>query len=160
MLEWGKGVSYSRASRPDTANIYSKADVFQIGKCKIVKQSPHDQALVISGGVTLYECLEAVSKLEVDVRVIDLFSVKPVDKKELVKSLGECNNKVLVVEDHFETGGLGDAVRRALMGHRCTFKHHFVGGDLMGGTPKDLYKHSKLDADSLTLLINQLLQDN
>lgn len=82
-------------------------------------------------------------------RVVDLFSIVPVDAEELVRSLGECNNNVMVVEEHFENGGLGDAVRRALTGKQCQFKHKCVRELPFSGTPTDLFKAFRFDAGSI-----------
>lgn len=92
-----------RSSRPDDENLYSSSENFEIGKCKILKQSSEDQCLVVSAGVPLQECLKAVNKLQeenIKVRLIDIFSLSPIDKTELCKSLLECNRKILVVEEH------------------------------------------------------------
>jgi len=80
---------------------------------------------VVSAGATLFECLKAADSLkgEVSVRVIDIFSVNPIDKEELGRSLEECGGRIMVVEDHFEHGGIGDCVRRALNGKQHKFLH-------------------------------------
>jgi len=85
----------------------------------VLRQSDSDQALVVSAGPTLYEALKAIESLKskgVNVRLIDLFSVSPIDRDGLLQSLCASNNKLLVVEDHFQHGGLGDVVNRALAG--------------------------------------------
>mmetsp|Transcript_12680 Transcript_12680/g.27527 ORF Transcript_12680/g.27527 Transcript_12680/m.27527 type:complete len:102 (+) Transcript_12680:1581-1886(+) len=95
----------------------------------------------------------------VHVRVIDLFSVSPVDKVQLLKSTEECHGRVMVIEDHFELGGLGDAVRRALTGHKLhTFNHKFVNSIPFSAKPAHLYKHYRFDALSIAEDVELLLK--
>lgn len=124
----------------------------------MLRKSDNDTVLVVSGGVTLYECLNAAKKLEgeINVRVIDLFSVNPVDKDELNRSLEQCGNRIMVVEDHFEHGGLGDSVRRAICGKQCTFVHKFVDKLPFSAKPNTLYKLFKFDADSIATSLREL----
>ncbi|CAB4066678.1 E2.2.1.1 [Lepeophtheirus salmonis] len=79
----------------------------------LVKQTMSDKVLIIAGGITLQKALEAASELAqsgTNVRVMDIFTVKPVDKEGIIKNATECGNKILTVEDHYPEGGIGDAV--------------------------------------------------
>lgn len=85
----------------------------------MLRQSGEDKVCVVSGGVTLHECLKAADKLKaegVQVRVVDMFCLSPVDREGLRANVKACGSKVLVVEEHFENGGVGDCVRNALTG--------------------------------------------
>lgn len=100
-----KGVCFIRTSRPNTAVLYDNNEAFVIGKGKIVKQSDKDQVLLIGAGVTLYECLNAAAELEkagVHARVIDPFTVKPLDVDLIVENGRACGGRVVVVEDHYQ----------------------------------------------------------
>merc|ERR1719273_2522320 len=100
-----------------TEIIYDNNEVFEIGKAKVLKQSPGDACLVIAAGITLDQALKAVPKLEalgIKVRLMDPFTIKPIDKEAILKHAAECNGKVLVVEDHYSEGGIGDAVLDAV----------------------------------------------
>ena len=111
------GITYTRVSRPNTPVLYPNEEVFSIGKCKIVRESPKDSVLLIGAGVTLYECMKAhdlLSSEGVQVAVIDLFSVKPIDTETLAKHAQRVGGKVLTVEDHYQAGGVGEAVAMAL----------------------------------------------
>jgi transketolase len=113
-----KGVCFIRTSRPNTPVIYENDKVFQAGKCSVVRQSANDNILLIGAGVTLYEALNAadeLSKIGISARVIDPFTIKPLDPAiiEHAKAVG---GRVLTVEDHYPEGGIGEAVASLLSG--------------------------------------------
>lgn len=112
-----KGICFIRTSRPATAVIYKNEEPFVIGKGKVVKSSAKDQVLVIGAGVTLYEALKAadeLSKVGINIRVIDPFTIKPLDAQLIVKNAKEVGGRVITVEDHYAEGGLGEAVLSAV----------------------------------------------
>ncbi|GAB0099150.1 transketolase [Sergentomyia squamirostris] len=112
-----KGVCFIRTSRPNTAVIYANDELFQIGQAKIVKKSQNDQVLVIGAGITLYEALTAAAELEkknINVRILDPFTIKPLDLESVVSNALQCEGRVITVEDHYREGGLGEAVMSAL----------------------------------------------
>src|SRR5439155_18223903 len=116
------GPVYIRTTRPKTSVIYDASESFQIGRAKIVRRSASDQALLVGAGVTLHEALAAYDELRkegVNVCVIDLFSVQPVDKDALIDCCRSSRQRVITVEDHYAHGGLGDTVRAALTGERA-----------------------------------------
>jgi transketolase len=110
------GPVYIRTSRPKTPVIYDNTEAFPIGGCKIVRHSAQDVATVIGAGVTLFEALKAHDQLAaqgVHVRVIDLYSLQPIDAATLIAAARETNH-LITVEDHYPTGGIGDAVAKAV----------------------------------------------
>ena len=112
-----KGLTYIRAGRPKQAVIYNNDEKFQIGKAKVLRQSERDIATVVAGGITLPEALKAYDQLKqqgLPIRVIDLFSVRPVDSETLLRAARETNNTLVTVEDHYVGGGIGDAVAEAV----------------------------------------------
>ncbi|XP_060857554.1 transketolase-like protein 2 [Metopolophium dirhodum] len=116
-----KGICFIRTSRPATAVIYKNDEVFEIGKAKVVKSSPSDKVLVIGAGVTLYEALSAAEDLEksgISVRVLDPFTIKPIDGATIIKNAKECGGRIVTVEDHYAEGGLGEAVLSAVAEER------------------------------------------
>lgn len=109
------GIFYIRTNRPATPVIYTykEANEFTIGGSKVVRSSNKDQLTIVACGVTLIEAIKAADELEkknINVRVIDAYSVKPIDEEGLRKAASETNNLVITVEDHYPEGGLGDAV--------------------------------------------------
>jgi transketolase len=96
--------------------IYGNDEPFPIGGLKVLRQGVGDRATVVGAGVTLYEALEAYDALRADgiqIRVIDLYSLHPIDAETLVKA-GRETGRIITVEDHYVAGGLGDAVARAV----------------------------------------------
>jgi transketolase len=111
------GPCYLRAGRPNTPILYSPDEPFSIGRCKVLRRSDKDRALIVAAGVTVHEALKAHEQLRqqgIAVRVMDLFSVQPIDREELLSSAREAGGVVITVEDHYQHGGLGDAVLAAL----------------------------------------------
>jgi transketolase len=108
-----RGICYIRMSRPKTAILYSNDEQFPIGGSKILRKSPNDRATVVAAGITVHEALKAASQLEAEgiaIRILDAYSVKPVDAQGILKAAQETGGRIIVVEDHYEQGGLGDAV--------------------------------------------------
>jgi transketolase len=112
-----KGICYIRSSRPKTAVLYSNEEQFPIGGSKTLRKSANDRATVIAAGITVHEALKAASKLEAEgiaIRIIDAYSVKPIDADGILAAAKATGGRVIVVEDHYEEGGLGDAVLEAV----------------------------------------------
>jgi len=112
-----KGIAYLRTTRPKTPVLYKKSDTFRVGGSKILRKSGRDKVTIIAAGITVHNSLEAYEQLKkegIAVRIVDAYSVKPIDKQGIVRAVRETGGKVIVVEDHFERGGLGDAVREVL----------------------------------------------
>jgi transketolase len=110
------GICYIRTTRPKTPVLYSNQEQFPIGGSKVLRKSDKDRVTVVAAGVTLHETLKAASRLEGDgisIRVIDAYSVKPIDAETLLRAAAETAG-IVVVEDHYFEGGLGDAVLNAV----------------------------------------------
>jgi transketolase len=106
------GIVYLRLGRPKGKVLYGAQDKFNVGGSKTPKSSPKDVATVVAAGVTLYEALKAYDLLQKDgisIRVIDAYSVKPLDEATIRKAAAE-TKKLITVEDHQQAGGLGEAV--------------------------------------------------
>jgi transketolase len=107
------GISYLRSTRSGMDTIYSPDEQFAIGGAKVVRSSDDDQVALIGAGVTLQEAIKAADALAADginARVIDLYSVKPVDAETLFAASAATGGRIVTVEDHWPEGGLGDAV--------------------------------------------------
>ena len=110
------GVSYLRTARGDTPVIYSPGESFPVGGSRVLRSSGQDQVTLVAAGVTVHEALAAAGQLAADgvpARVIDAYSVKPIDAPTLRAAARE-TGRILTVEDHWPQGGLGDAVLDAL----------------------------------------------
>uniref|UniRef100_W5NEU8 Transketolase n=1 Tax=Lepisosteus oculatus TaxID=7918 RepID=W5NEU8_LEPOC len=105
-----KGICFIRTSRPDTAVIYSPGEKFEVGHAKVVRKSDSDKVTVIGAGVTLHEALAAADELAkegVHIRVIDPFTIKPLDAETIVSSARATGGRIITVEDHYREGGPG-----------------------------------------------------
>ena len=115
------GISFLRTTREKTPVIYPPGETFPVGGSKVVRQSDRDQVAVIAAGITLHEALKAYEALKsegIAIRVIDAYSVKPIDRETLHRAARDTQGKLVVVEDHWFEGGLGDAVLDAFVGTR------------------------------------------
>jgi len=116
-MAWHKGPAYMRTSRPKTPVIYGPNETFEIGGLKVLRESANDVATVVGAGVTLFEALKAYDTLKAEglsIRVIDLYSLQPVDKNALVAAGRATKGQIVTVEDHYAAGGIGDAVSEAV----------------------------------------------
>ena len=116
MLE-RKGIVYLRTTRGKYPVLYPDGERFPIGGSKTLRSSEFDEVTLIGAGVTLHNCLAAADRLAergVTARVIDLYSVKPVDRNALIEASGVTGGRLVVVEDHHVEGGIGSAVLEAL----------------------------------------------
>jgi transketolase len=157
------GVSYLRTTREKTAIIYAATEQFPVGGSKTVRRSDSDRAAIIAAGITLHEALKAYDTLKqsgISVRIIDAYSVKPIDAKTLQQAARECGEKLIVVEDHWPEGGLGDAVLSAFAGvgkKAPTVVKLAVSGIPGSGTPAELMNAAGIDADHIVKAVRSLL---
>ncbi|HEY3956425.1 MAG TPA: transketolase [Streptosporangiaceae bacterium] len=113
------GVSYMRTTRGAYPVLYDDGDTFPVGGSKVLRSSGSDQVTLVGAGVTLHACLAAADELGaggISARVIDLYSVKPVDTGTLTAAAAATGGRLVLVEDHHPEGGLGAAVLEALAG--------------------------------------------
>ena len=113
------GISYLRTTRGAYPVLYDSAETFPVGGSKVLRSSPDDQVTLVGAGVTLYACLAAADELAADgisVRVIDAYSVKPIDTPTLTAAAAATGGRLVIAEDHHPEGGLGSAVLDALTG--------------------------------------------
>ncbi len=114
-----RGPAYLRTTRPATPILYSRDEEFPVGGSKVVAKSEGDAVTVIAAGITVFEALKAAGELKKDgigLRVIDAYSVEPIDAEGIRREVRETGGRAIVVEDHFPAGGLGEAVASALAG--------------------------------------------
>jgi transketolase len=135
-----QGMTYMRTSRPKTPVIYGPAERFEIGGSKILRRSDEDVATVVAAGVTVFEALKACEELKragVRIRVVDAYSVQPIDAATLLQC-GRDTGVLITVEDHYEQGGLGDAVAQAV-GAAAIPVHRLAVGEIpRSGRPDEL----------------------
>ncbi len=121
-----RGIAYIRTTREKTPVLYGADEKFTIGGSRVVRQSDSDKVTVVGAGITLHEALKAADQLKgegIAIRVIDAYSVKPIDAATLHAAAQATGGRIVVVEDHWVEGGLGDAVLAAFAGdeaHRAS----------------------------------------
>ncbi len=150
------GPCYLRLSRPDAPIIYGPDEQFEIGRSKVLRQSGTDRALIVAGGVTVAEALRAHDELaaaDVQVRVMDLFSVQPVDRDGLVAAARACGGIVITVEDHYVHGGIGDVVLAALAEEHCLVYKLGVREIPHSGPPKELLDRYGISATHIVMKV-------
>ena len=118
-----QGPVYIRTGRPKSPILYGNDETFTIGGSKVLRQSATDQLTIVAAGVTVFEALKAHDQLHADglaVRIVDLYSIAPIDRATLLDCARATRGRILTVEDHYAHGGLGDAVLSAVgsEGHR------------------------------------------
>jgi transketolase len=143
-----EGPVYIRTSRPKTPVIYDAQQSFPIGGCKVLRQSSDDVATVIGAGVTVFEALKAYEELHSQgtaIRVIDLYSVQPIDRATLLAA-ARATQRLITVEDHYVVGGIGDAVSRAVAEAGVAVMRLAVPEIPRSGKPEELIDHYGLSA--------------
>jgi transketolase len=158
------GIVYMRTTREKTPVLYSPDEQFQVGGSKVIHQSANDLLTIVAAGITLHEALKAYDQLKsqrVTVRVIDAYSVKPMDEETLLAAAQEADNKFIVVEDHWPEGGLGDAVidvftqRDGPMPQVVKLAVQSMPGS---GTPAELMEEAGISAHHIVEAVNALLK--
>jgi len=152
LMAYHPGPAYMRTSRPKTPVIYSNDETFAIGGSKVLRESTGDVATVIGAGVTVFEALKAYDQLKAagtPIRVIDLYSLSPVDRDGLVKAGRATGGRLITVEDHYATGGLGDAVAEAVEGTGFTVQRLAVREIPRSGKPEELLERFGISASHI-----------
>nr|CAX73904.1 transketolase [Schistosoma japonicum] len=158
------GICYIRTGRPNQPVIYSPEESFCIGKGKVVRTagSTGDHLTVVASGITLTEALKAADILaseNINIRVIDPFTIKPIDNELLAKAVNETSSKVLTVEDHVPEGGIGDAVSEALShwGVEHTVHRLAIKEVPRSGKPEELLAKYGVDSSAIIHAVKALL---
>jgi len=158
------GISYIRTTREKTALVYPAGEVFPIGGSKVVRGGTDaDRVTIVAAGITVHEALKAADELAasgVAVRLIDAYSVKPIDAAALAAAV-RATGRVVVVEDHWAEGGLGDAVLAALAASGAgafTFRHLAVRAMPGSGKPAELLDAAGISATHIVTAARDLLR--
>jgi transketolase len=156
------GVVYLRTTRGAYPVLYGPDDAFPVGGARLVRSSPGDQVTLIGAGVTLHNCLAAADELGRDgiaARVLDLYSIKPVDTEALLAAAAATGDRLVVAEDHYPEGGIGSAVLEALSdaGHPVQIAHLAVRGLPGSGTPAELMEAAGISAGHIARAARELL---
>jgi transketolase len=155
------GIVFLRTTRANTAVIYEPDDDFPVGGSKVVRSSDEDDVTLIGAGITLHEALKAADALAeegVTARVIDLYSVKPIDE-ETLRAAAEATGRFVVVEDHWPEGGLAEAVLSVFADSEERPRvEHLAVRDMPGsGKPEELLAAAGIDAEHIASAARKLV---
>src|SRR5207302_1870851 len=158
------GIVYMRTTRGAYPVLYDAKERFKIGGSKVLRRSASDQVALIGAGVTLYECLKAadtLAKAKIKARVIDLYSLKPLDVATLREASRVTGGRLVVVEDHYPQGGLGAAVMEALSEEERPprIRHLAVRGLPGSGRPAELLDAAGISASHIVAAARSLAAD-
>jgi transketolase len=158
-----QGISFIRTTRANTPVLYASEESFSIGGSKVLRRSDADQATIVGAGITLHEALKAHAQLAsegIAVRVIDAYSVKPIDVHALQQASRATGQRIVVVEDHWPEGGLGDAVLEAFAGTSpAPVVARLAVREMPGsGKPAELLHAAGIDAASIVDAVKRLVR--
>lgn len=167
LWEAGKhlGNVYLRTTREKLPVIYKEQEEFHIGGSKVWKNGDRDEVTVIAVGITLFEALKAQEALfeeGIFIRVVDMYSIKPIDKEMLLSAVLE-TKAIVTVEDHYEEGGLGEAVRSEIdklklsSGYRPVVKSLCVRKMPRSGRPEELLAYEEIDAVGIVRAVKEVI---
>ena len=152
------GMTYIRTTRPATPVIYEPDEPFPIGGSKVVRESPDDVATVVAAGITLFEALKAHDLLAAEgiaLRIIDAYSVQPIDRATLLDAARQTGSRLITVEDHYAAGGLGDAVSEAVGPEGIAVERLAVREVPRSGPPADLLDRYGISASRIAAAVRR-----
>ncbi len=154
-----RGIVYIRTTRKETPLLYNPEEQFTVGGSKVLKKSDQDRASIVAAGITLFEALEAYELLKkegVCVRVIDLYSIKPLDEAAL-RDAAQATKLIVTVEDHYPEGGIGEAVKSALAAYGVPVHSLSVTRKPKSGKPQELLDYEQISRNAIIKRIRELL---
>ncbi|KAG5307546.1 TKTL2 protein, partial [Pseudoatta argentina] len=157
-----KGICFIRTSRPATAVLYKNDETFAVGKAKVIKSSAKDQVLVIGAGVTLHEAIKAANELAkagINIRVMDPFTIKPIDAQTIIKNAKEIGGRIVTVEDHYSEGGLGETVQSAVALERNVIVKKLAVPEVpRSGPPTVLLENYSISARNIVAAVQEIIK--
>jgi transketolase len=155
------GIVFMRTLRPNTPVIYDADEEFEIGGSRVLRSSDEDEVTLVGAGVTLHEALRAADMLAeegINARVIDLYSIKPIDA-ETLQAAAEATGRLVTVEDHFPEGGIGEAVLSALAegDERARVVQLAIREMPHSGKPAELLSAYGIDAEHIAAAARELV---
>ncbi|XP_023570474.1 transketolase-like protein 2 isoform X2 [Octodon degus] len=158
-----KGLCFIRTSRPETAVIYAPEENFGIGQAKVIRYSDDDKVTVVGAGVTLHEALAAAADLSqqgISIRVIDPFTIKPLDAVTIISNAKATGGQIITVEDHYREGGIGEAVCAAVCREPGISVHQLaVTGVPRSGTADELLDMFGISAKHIVAAVKNTIMN-
>jgi transketolase len=156
------GIVYLRTMRQPTPVIYESDETFPVGGSKVLRQGASDRLTLVAAGATVHEALKAYEQLQRDgitVRVIDAYSIKPIDA-EVLRAAAEATGRIVTIEDHYPAGGLGEAVLQALADRPVPLTMLAVDKTPMSGTGDELRDFAGISAAAIVRTVQRLVTDS
>jgi transketolase len=154
-----KGMVYIRTSRPATPILYGPGETFSIGGAKVLRKADGDAVTVVGAGITVHQALKAhdlLAKEGLGLRIIDAYSVAPLDLETIRREVDETGGRLVVVEDHYPAGGLGEGVITGLAG-RSSVRHLCIRELPRSGKPDELLDRFGISAAHIARAAKELL---
>ncbi|MBU0467086.1 MAG: transketolase [Nanoarchaeota archaeon] len=154
-----KGLKYIRTTRGKTPVVYNEKEEFKVGDFKVLKQGKKDKVVLVGAGITLHECLqahEALKKKRINSAVVDLYCVKPFDSKKFIDFVKKHGKKVVVSEDHYEEGGIGEMLAEELENTGIEISHLAVREIPHSGKSKELLEKYGVDKKAIVKAAKKL----
>ena len=155
-----QGPVYIRTGRPKSPILYGNEEKFPVGGCKVLRQSPSDQLTIVAAGVTVFEALKAHDQLKaagIPVRVLDLYSIAPIDRPTLLVCGHATKGRILTVEDHYAHGGLGDAVLSAVGREGIRVQKMAIREIPHSGKPEELLDRYGISARAIVETVQRIV---
>ena len=156
-----KGIKYIRTTRNATETIYPEKEKFEISDFKVLRSNRKDKVVLVGSGITLHECLKAAEKLEkegIKTAVVDLYCIKPFNSKKFIKFVREHGGKVVVVEDHYPEGGIGEMLAEELENTGIEIKHLAVRKIPHSGKSEELLSKYGIDSAAVVKSARKMLK--
>jgi transketolase len=147
-----EGVSYLRTLRPKTPVLYDTNEQFSIGGCKVLRAYDNAVACIVATGYPVFEALkahDALLKKNIHVSVIDLYSIKPLDRETVLRVARKSGHRIITVEDHYPAGGMGEAVTAALRNEKLEITCLAVTKLPHSGSTEELYAYEGINAAAI-----------
>lgn len=160
MANYHEGISYLRLTRAETPVIYEPSENFTIGGCKVLKESESDIVCIVAAGITVFEALKAYELLKeknINVSVIDLYSIKPLDVDTIKRQAAKARNRLITVEDHYIQGGLGEAICSAVRNEGIIMEILAVKELSRSGKPEELLAYHRIDYNAIIEMVHKLM---
>jgi len=154
-----KGLKYIRTTRPKTPVIYSDNEKFEIGGLKVLRQSKKDKVVIVGAGITLHEAIKSYERLAkngIMTCVVDCYCVKPFNSKKFIELAMKHGKKILVVEDHYQEGGIGETIAKTVSGSAISVACLAINELPRSGKSEELMKKYKIDSNAIVNAVKSL----
>ncbi|MBI5391913.1 transketolase, partial [Candidatus Woesearchaeota archaeon] len=155
-----RGLKYIRTTRPKTKVLYSNHEEFELGEFKVHPSSKQDQAIIVAAGITVHEAVKAIERLKAEnifVTLVDCYCLKPFNSKRFTDLVKKTGNKVIIVEDHYAEGGLGEMILSEVKNLDTSVEHLAIRELPHSGTKEKLMEEYSIDSKAIGRAVKKIL---